>query len=447
MPCVRHVQRRSTRRSAPGRPTRTRGRSCAAPSPCGTQNGRVETLTDARDRGDRRPRARRRRLGLRVRPAARREGARDAALRAVRLRRRGRRERRTGARPARGALRARYRPPVELDPFAVSLDDKVALCLRAEEAIAHAGASRSRRPRSVRCASESCSSPPRAPRSSRSSSSAAAASTRSRSATTGSSSSAATRAPTSARARRPAGSTSRALGLEREAPRVAEQAAALLRADECPAGVTTVVIDAEQMQLQVHESVGHPTELDRVYGTEAAYAGTSFLHPGDLGTLRYGSEHMNITADPTTPGGLGTFGFDDEGVPAAREPIVSEGVLSRLPHLARDRGADRPRRRRLDARRRLAADAARPDDEPPPGAGLGDARGADLRGRPRGCTSRRTAAGRSTTSASTSSSARRWRGRSSAAEARAAAARRDLHRRHAAYSGARWIGSPGPRRG
>ncbi|HEY7018814.1 MAG TPA: DNA gyrase modulator, partial [Gaiellaceae bacterium] len=86
------------------------------------------------------------------------------------------------------------------------------------------------------------------------------------------------------------------LALEREAPRVAEQAAALLRADQCPSGITTVVIDAEQMQLQVHESVGHPTELDRVYGTEAAYAGTSFLKPDDLGSLRYGSEHMNITA-------------------------------------------------------------------------------------------------------------------------------------------------------
>ena len=77
-----------------------------------------------------------------------------------------------------------------------------------------------------------------------------------------------------------------------------------------------VVIDAEQVALQLHESVGHPTELDRVLGIEAAYAGTSFLQPGDCGSLRYGSEHMNITADSTTPGGLGTFGFDDEGVPA-----------------------------------------------------------------------------------------------------------------------------------
>src|SRR5206468_9877095 len=77
----------------------------------------------------------------------------------------------------------------------------------------------------------------------------------------------------------------------------------------------------------VHESVGHPTELDRVYGTEAAYAGTSFLSPDDLGSLRYGSERMNITADSTTPGGLGTFSFDDEGVPAAREAIVEGGML------------------------------------------------------------------------------------------------------------------------
>ena len=73
------------------------------------------------------------------------------------------------------------------------------------------------------------------------------------------------------------------LGLEREAPRVGEQAAALLRAEPCPSTVTTVVIDAEQMELQVHESVGHPIELDRVYGSEAAYAGTSFLKPADLG--------------------------------------------------------------------------------------------------------------------------------------------------------------------
>jgi TldD protein len=117
------------------------------------------------------------------------------------------------------------------------------------------------------------------------------------------------------------------LGLAREAPRVGEQAAALLSAPECPTGVMDVVIDAGQVTLQLHESVGHPTELDRVLGFEAAYAGTSFLQPSDRGSLRYGSEDMNVTADPTTPGGLGTFAFDDEGVPAERLPIVSEGVL------------------------------------------------------------------------------------------------------------------------
>ena len=117
------------------------------------------------------------------------------------------------------------------------------------------------------------------------------------------------------------------LGLAREAPRVGEQAAALLRAPECPAGVMDLVIDAEQMALQLHESVGHPTELDRVLGFEAAYAGTSFLQPSDCGSLRYGSEHMHVTADPTTPAGLGTFGFDDEGVSAQALPIVRDGVL------------------------------------------------------------------------------------------------------------------------
>ena len=118
------------------------------------------------------------------------------------------------------------------------------------------------------------------------------------------------------------------LALEREAPRVADEAAALLLADPCPSSVTTIVLDTEQMVLQVHESVGHPTELDRIYGTEAAYAGTSFLKPDDLGALRYGSAHMNVTADSTTPKGLGTFSFDDEGVPAARQPVVEEGLLS-----------------------------------------------------------------------------------------------------------------------
>ncbi|MGD9049116.1 MAG: TldD/PmbA family protein, partial [Anaerolineae bacterium] len=101
----------------------------------------------------------------------------------------------------------------------------------------------------------------------------------------------------------------------------------LLSADQCPSGVTSIILDATQLALQVHESVGHPIELDRVFGTEASYAGTSFLTPEKYGTFRYGSDVVNLTADATIPGGLGTFGWDDEGVPAQRVPIVRKGIF------------------------------------------------------------------------------------------------------------------------
>jgi TldD protein len=112
------------------------------------------------------------------------------------------------------------------------------------------------------------------------------------------------------------------------AARIADEAVQLLSADECPAGTTTVVLDGSQVALQVHESIGHPIELDRVLGMEAAYAGTSFLTPEDVGRLRYGSPRLNVVADATTPGALGTFGYDDEGVPATSTPIVTEGVFA-----------------------------------------------------------------------------------------------------------------------
>ncbi len=111
------------------------------------------------------------------------------------------------------------------------------------------------------------------------------------------------------------------------AQRVAEEAAALLRAKPCPPGVTTVILDGSQVALQVHESCGHAIELDRVLGTEAAFAGTSFLTTEKQKSFRYGSEAVNITADATIPGGLGTFGYDDEGVPAHSTPIVREGMF------------------------------------------------------------------------------------------------------------------------
>ena len=112
------------------------------------------------------------------------------------------------------------------------------------------------------------------------------------------------------------------------APRVAEQAVALLSADQCPSGVTTIILDGSQTALQIHESCGHPIELDRVYGSEAAYAGTSFLTTDKLGHFQYGSDIVNLIADATIPGGLGTFGWDDEGVPAQRIEIVRNGLFS-----------------------------------------------------------------------------------------------------------------------
>src|SRR5262245_11037721 len=288
-----------------------------------TKNGRVEAADDRESEG----------IGVRVlvdgawgfagdrRLSA--EGATSAARRAAEFARAAGRSQRTLApvTPARG----RYATPVGRDPFDVPLADKVALCLRAEEGLAHPGVA-------IRSASV------RAQREHKLFLSSDGAELEQELVECGGGIDATAVADGGYQIRSyPSahGGTSaqagwehvEALGLDSEAPRVAEQAVALLSAPACPAGVTTVVVDAEQMQLQVHESVGHPTELDRVYGTEASYAGTSFLSPGDLGSLRYGSELMRVTADSTTPLGLGTFGWDDEGVPARREPIVEGGVL------------------------------------------------------------------------------------------------------------------------
>ena len=109
------------------------------------------------------------------------------------------------------------------------------------------------------------------------------------------------------------------------AGRVAEEASALLRAKTMEPGTTTVILDGSQVALQIHESCGHPIELDRVLGTEAAFAGMSFLTTDKLGTFMYGSPQVHMTADATIAGGLGTFGFDDEGVPAQSTPIVRAG--------------------------------------------------------------------------------------------------------------------------
>ena len=117
----------------------------------------------------------------------------------------------------------------------------------------------------------------------------------------------------------------RAMDLPGNGQRLAEEAVALLSAPQCPSGEMTVILVASQVALQIHESCGHPTELDRVLGMEASFAGTSFLTLDRLDHFRYGSDVVNIDADATSPGGLGTFGWDDEGVPAQNVPLVSGG--------------------------------------------------------------------------------------------------------------------------
>ncbi|MGH3660864.1 MAG: TldD/PmbA family protein [Micromonosporaceae bacterium] len=116
------------------------------------------------------------------------------------------------------------------------------------------------------------------------------------------------------------------LDLLGNAPRLAEEARALLSAPPCPAGTTDLILGGAQMMMQIHESVGHAIELDRILGWEAAFAGTSWLDLAQLGSLRYGSELMNITADPTIEGALGSFGYDDEGTPAQARDIVKDGI-------------------------------------------------------------------------------------------------------------------------
>ncbi|HHC08450.1 MAG TPA: TldD/PmbA family protein, partial [Actinobacteria bacterium] len=110
------------------------------------------------------------------------------------------------------------------------------------------------------------------------------------------------------------------------AERIATEAVQLLDAAEMEERETALILESSQLALQIHESVGHAIELDRILGWEAAFAGTSHLRLEELGRHRYGSELMNITADATLPGALGTFGYDDEGTPAQRVPIVEEGI-------------------------------------------------------------------------------------------------------------------------
>jgi len=120
------------------------------------------------------------------------------------------------------------------------------------------------------------------------------------------------------------------LKLLENARRIGEEAVALHKADQCPEGKFEIILDSSQLGLQIHESVGHPIELDRVLGMEANFAGTSFLTLEKLRSLRYGSNLVNVVADARQEHGpgLGTFGFDDEGVPAQCTPIITNGLFT-----------------------------------------------------------------------------------------------------------------------
>src|SRR6266851_9795887 len=120
------------------------------------------------------------------------------------------------------------------------------------------------------------------------------------------------------------------LKLLENARRIGEEAVALHKAERCPEGRMNLVLDSSQLGLQIHESVGHPIELDRVLGMEANFAGTSFLTLEKLRTLRYGSDLVNVVADATEAHGpgLGTFAYDDEGVAAQCTPIITNGLFT-----------------------------------------------------------------------------------------------------------------------
>jgi predicted Zn-dependent protease len=111
--------------------------------------------------------------------------------------------------------------------------------------------------------------------------------------------------------------------------RIGEQAVELLTAPECPDMTTTLVLAPDQMMLQIHESIGHPLELDRILGDERNYAGGSFVKPNDFGQLQYGSDLLNVTFDPTVEQQFASYAFDDTGAVAERQYLIRQGVLQR----------------------------------------------------------------------------------------------------------------------
>jgi predicted Zn-dependent protease len=113
------------------------------------------------------------------------------------------------------------------------------------------------------------------------------------------------------------------------APRIAREAIELLEAPQCPSGELDLLLDADQMMLQIHESIGHPIELDRILGDERNYAGTSFVRKEMFGEYQYGSDLLNVTFDPTIGEQFASYGYDDEGTKARKEYLIRNGVLVR----------------------------------------------------------------------------------------------------------------------
>lgn len=119
------------------------------------------------------------------------------------------------------------------------------------------------------------------------------------------------------------------LGLVGTASRIADQALQLLLAPNTPSGHRDLLLMPDQMILQIHESIGHPLELDRILGDERNFAGTSLIRQEDFGHYRYGSPLLNVTFDPTVPGELASYRHDDDGTPAQRDYLIREGILQR----------------------------------------------------------------------------------------------------------------------
>ena len=119
------------------------------------------------------------------------------------------------------------------------------------------------------------------------------------------------------------------LGFHEAPPRVAEESLQLLVAPNCPDGTMDLLLAPDQMILQIHESIGHPLELDRILGDERNYAGTSFVTPDMFGSYRYGSDLLNVSFDPEQPEAFASYGFDDDGQRAEKAYLIRNGILQR----------------------------------------------------------------------------------------------------------------------